>query len=1292
MLGPLEAYADGRGVTVAGGRQRALLLLLLVHAGEVVSSDRLTDLLWPGEPADEAQPALHVTVSRLRKALEPDRPAGERSDVIVTRAPGYALQATSTDAAEFEAAVEAAREAYRGGDLERAVSLHRDGVALWRGGAYAEVVDETWAQPEAQRLEELRLAAIEDRVDAELALGRHASLVPELEALVSRHPNRERLAGQLVLALYRAGRQADALAAYRAVREALVDQLGLEPAPELRRLQASVLAQDPALDAKPAGRSAAAAVETATRARAADPERKQVTVLVADIAPSPKLAGAVDAEELRRVMKVFQSIVHASVHRLEGTADRLTGDGVVAVFGAPAAHEDHARRACYAALHLRQELRTHSSELRVEGLDSAVRIGLDSGEVVFGAIDDGDSALTAVGSAVSTARVINQLAEPGQICLSGTTASLAGGWFTVRDSGEFSVAADARPMRVHKLIAARGAGDGGLVRRLSTFVGRDREMRMLDEAFEEARSGAAQVVGVVGEPGVGKTRLCREFVERQRTSGASVYYVAAQAHTRAVPLLPVLELLRAYFDIGERNSDHEARERIAARLRQLDPALVGDLGLLSDFLGVADPDQPPERMDPEARQRRMLALTTRITRAQAAREPTIVLIEDLHWLDGASEAFLGSLVEATPGARALLVLNFRPEYRASWMARSFYRQIALAPLGPAAAERMLVELLGSHASVAESLSLIRARAQGNAFFIEELVRSLVERGDVEAEAGVPPTVQAVLAARIDRLDPREKRVLQAAAVIGREFPAAILERVVDVEATELIEALGTLVAGEFVYEHDPYPDGVYAFKHPLTREVAYGSQLGDRRARVHGAVARAMVELYPDRLDERAAVVAEHWEAAGDALEAARWHARAAARAGTENAAQALVHWERVRELADGLLDSAEGLGLAMASRTVALHYGWRVGLSLDEAEVAFSEGRALGSQAPDDRAQALLVAGYAVVQGLGNGAAREYARLQREAQALAERSGDRALCLALAPGAYALFCTGDYREGVAMCDRALELAEGDTSLGAGINYVCPYAQCHALKAILRVSLGDLREADRLIVQARQIARSEGDAEVVGFSHLAGTLRAYFAGDPGAALDNALRAVELAEHMGGSWFRTYAWLVRAMAEGMRGDWQRALEACESSLTIAREGRTVEGHAWRRAVLAESFLGIGDPERARATAAEAVAHARSKGQVFNETFASLVLTRALLRGAASQPAEIEAAVGRALQLAQRSGGRAFEPLIHAELAELARRSGDQARCSRELEEARRLFTEIGASGHAARLGRELEVVA
>jgi adenylate cyclase len=614
--------------------------------------------------------------------------------------------------------------------------------------------------------------------------------------------------------------------------------------------------------------------------------------------------------------------------------------------------------------------------------------------------------------------------------------------------------------------------------------------------------------------------------------------------------------------------------------------------------------------------------------------------------------------------------------------------------------------VGSDPSLDGLSELIRERTQGNPFFIEELVQALVEAGSLQGERGayrlvaavdeaaVPVSVQAVLSARIDRLSPREKAVLQAAAVIGKEFPQPVLERVVDLQPPELEDALRNLIAGEFVYEQELYPEAMYSFKHPLTLEVAYGSQLRERRGKVHAAVARAIAELYPDRLDERAALVAGHWEAAAETLEAARWHARAAAWAGYNDPAEALGQWRGVRELADALPESAETTALGLAARIFLLHYGWRLGISPEEAQALFSEAERIATKAGDVGSRVILLATYAGIRWVGGGDARESARLGRQALALAEESGDPPLYVAdaLAP-ALALSYTGAHREAVATCDRALELADGDPTVGAGLTFGCPYAMCHLMKGYILAELGELEEARRLLEQGRKIAREQGDTETVGFSHAVSAWLAVYQGEPEAALGHARQALEIAERIGSSYSRAQAWTSLGWAETLRGQWRSAVDALERSAAIARESRSSAFDAVRLALLGESHLGLGDPQRARALVTEGVETARAQVNVSFETLATLSLARVLLGSAGAAAREqIEAALARALQLVRETGAKAYEPLIHVELAELARQSGDEDERERELREAHGLFSEIGASGHADRLAGELAMPA
>jgi class 3 adenylate cyclase len=593
-------------------------------------------------------------------------------------------------------------------------------------------------------------------------------------------------------------------------------------------------------------------------------ERKQVTVLFADVKGSMDLQEDLDPEQWHRIMDHFFQILADGVHRFEGTVNQYTGDGIMALFGAPIAHEDHARRGCYAALRLRDEVRDYADELRVErGLNFGVRIGLNSGEVVVGKIgDDLRMDYTAQGHTVGLAQRMEQLAESGRICLSEHTARLAEGYFDLRHLGASRVKGVGEPLHVYGL---EGVGpmqtrlDVSRSRGFSKFVGRGDELGQLEAALEKALAGNGQVLGIVADAGTGKSRLCFEFAELCRRRGLPVRSTSGVAHGRAIPLLPVLQFYRESFGIVDEDDDFGARQKIAGILAQLDRELLDALPILYDFLGVPDPHGAPLAYSGPELQRRLLALLKRITLARSEVQPAVILFEDLHWFDPGTETFLENLIDSVDGTRTLLLANYRPEYHADWLVRTYCQQIALAPLGPEAMAELLDDLLGSDPSLAGLAERIRTQTGGNPFFVEEIVQTLVESGALEGERGqrrllrelasleIPASVHAVLAARIDRLAESGKALLQTAAVIGSEFSATLLEHASQTLADAIADTLRPLVQAEFLHETALYPEPEYAFKHPLTQEVAYRSQLRERRAAVHRRVAEGLAELRADQ-------------------------------------------------------------------------------------------------------------------------------------------------------------------------------------------------------------------------------------------------------------------------------------------------------------------------------------------------------------------------------------------------------------------------------------------------------------
>ena len=621
-------------------------------------------------------------------------------------------------------------------------------------------------------------------------------------------------------------------------------------------------------------------------------ERKQVTVLFADVVDSMRLADVLGAEDWHRLLDRIFEILTRAVHRFEGTINQFTGDGVMALFGAPLAHEDHARRACHAALFAMEELRTYASTLRVRGLDLSVRMGLNSGEVVVGKIgDDLRMDYTAQGHCVGLAARMEQLAGPRTVLLTEHTARLVEGFFTLTDLGPQAVKGAEGAVQVFEL---RGVGavrtrlDASALRGLSRLIGRDAELLWLDGILARAIEGSGQVIGMVGDAGLGKSRLCLEFIARCRTRGIAVYEVHCPAHGTTVPWLAMRDLLRSCFGLAGDEGVETIRESVRYQLEALDGDVRDAPALVLELLGVTDGsalDRAPESLNA-----RLAAFLRRFIRLRTAKELVLLVLDDAHWIDQASDELVREIVASVRDTRTLFLANFRPDYRPAWIGGSNYHQLALAPLGEADSRELLRELLGSDRSLAELSERIRARTGGNPYFTEEVVQALVVSGSLVGERGdyylgapieslaLPETVQSLLAARLDRLGESAKHVLQAAAVMGVQFDEPLLGEVCGLDARDLGAALDELQDGEFVRLLTAAPTAEYAFKHPLMRDVAYRSQLGERRARLHGAVARALERLRADRLGEHAALIAHHWEASGMRFEAARWKRRAALR------------------------------------------------------------------------------------------------------------------------------------------------------------------------------------------------------------------------------------------------------------------------------------------------------------------------------------------------------------------------------------------------------------------------------
>jgi adenylate cyclase len=976
-----------------------------------------------------------------------------------------------------------------------------------------------------------------------------------------------------------------------------------------------------------------------------------VTVVFADIAGSMALAEGTDPEDWAAIMDRFFRVLSEGIARFGGTVDKFTGDGVMALFGAPVSQEDHARRACLAALYLRAA---------ADGLALPVRIGLNSGEVVVGGIGHrGRLDYTALGHTVGLAQRMEALADPGAVFLSEGTARLVHNDFVLRDLGVRTVKGSSEPLRVFVLEASR--------RRRPTvgstvLVGRAEEMGVLEAALGRALEGQAQVVGVVGEAGVGKSRLCEEFARSATARGITVRRTAGLSHAQEVPLLPVLEFLRDYFGIDDTDSRAEAQEKIARRLLALDPGFQDSLPLMFDFLEVPDEARPVPQMSPEVRMERIFAVIRRITQRRSDREALILLFEDLHWFDPLSRAFVERLVPSFPGTRTLLLTNFRPEFSPPWASHSYYRQLPLQPLDGGAVGRLLEGLLGRDDSLGPLVKLIADTTGGSPFFIEEVVRSLVEDGTLAGEPAayrvtravehlaVPSTVQATLAARIDRLAEADRALLQTAAVIGRNFTEPVVRLVSRVTVDDLAGTLGRLCAAEFLQEVTADPVEEYRFWHPLTQEVAYQSLLRERRAALHGAVAEAIVATDADRLDERAALIAVHYERAGNSLEAARWHDRAGLFALRRDLSEAMRRWRAVLAHLASAPDSYDAEELGIFARTRLIRYGARTGTGTADASQLYAEARAMAARSGDPARLAMVTHAYATPR-FWRGSVAEAMDLYREASDLADQTGrdDARVTYGVAFAVVAIFA-GSSELGAQAIEEVARLSAENAEFGRRIYGFSPLSPLALARAELFALRGEWKEAREALDQGLAIARAGVEPEWIAWLLSVIPRLARSPGEFEASLTQADEALRVAEDCGNTASRVVALGAVGIAQLGLGNNSEACDVLNDALDEARSRQAGLFEEARLLVyLAQARFRLGDRDAAWALANEAIDIARRQGTRVFECFGLLSRAR-IIRGCDGPADDVAADLGAALALAREIGASAYAAEIEAETAQ------------------------------------------
>jgi class 3 adenylate cyclase/tetratricopeptide (TPR) repeat protein len=1038
-----------------------------------------------------------------------------------------------------------------------------------------------------------------------------------------------------------------------------------------------------------------------TSKSALEGERKQVTVLFADLKGSMELLADRDPEEARQLLDPVLERMMEAVHRYEGTVNQVMGDGIMALFGAPLAHEDHAVRACYAALRMQDAIASYTEELRQrQGIDVQIRVGLNSGAVVVRSIgNDLHMDYTAVGQTTHLAARLEQLARPGTTLLTGDTLRLVEGYVEVNPLGPVPVKGLHEPIEVYELRRAgpvRSRFHAAAERGLTRFVGREGELEQLRQALGRASSSHGQVVAIVGEPGVGKSRLVWEVTHSPRLHDWLVLQAGSVSYGKATSYLPVIDLLKSYFAIEDRDGLRAVREKLTGKLLTLDRAQEGNLPAFLALLDVPTDDPQWQSLDPPQRRRRTLEAVKRLLLRESQVQPLLVVVEDLHWIDSETQALLDGLVESLPAARLLLLVNYRPEYQHQWGSRTSYTQLRLDPLPPESAEELLGALLGPDAGLEPLTRLLIARTEGNPFFLEESVRSLAETGSLLGERGayrlarplptiqVPDTVQAVLAARIDRLPAADKAILQTASVVGKDVPLALLQAIAEPAEDELHAAIGRLQAAEFLYEAGLFPDLEYTFKHALTHEVTYGSLLQDRRRTLHRQIVATIERRSPDRLPEHLERLAHHafrgdlWEKAVTYLRQAG--AKAFARSSNR---EALAYFEQALTALTRLPETRETREQAIDVR-FDLRNAFFPLAEFGRIEAYLREAEAL-ARSLDDQRRLGWVSTYMASHHLQSGGhATDVRTFAQRVEAIGETLGDVPLqVVAQYYLVLACYVSGDYRGTEHLCRKLMQSLQGERTrerFGVG---VFPAVMSRAYLARTVAERGVFDEGDAVAQEAIRMAEALDHPVSIVWACLGLAYLHNLRGN----LGQAARLLERAVAQCREWNIT-VWTPVAMAS--------------LGHVYARSGRLEEGISWLQqgltafesagigylqslsvVQLGEAYLRADQVEDARACADRAVRLARERGERGHEAWALRLLGEMASHPHRPDVANAEAHYGAAIALADELGMRPLVAHCHLGLGTLYAKIGRLEQARAELSTAIDLYRAMAMTFWLAR---------
>lgn len=987
-------------------------------------------------------------------------------------------------------------------------------------------------------------------------------------------------------------------------------------------------------------------------------ELKQATVLFADIVNSTRHIAEMDPEE---AMERLRPAIHRmcdAVERFGGTVVRTLGDGVMAIFGVPFALEGHALLACEAALKMQEAFKQDSQGLMI-------RIGLHSGQVASDPQEgNGGKGGGAHGLTIHMASRVVALAEPGGVCLTGACRALVDTSCGVRSLGDHILKGFPGLTTIYALTGLRTSPSDAQSQRdwVTPFRGRSRQLEQMKHAQRFTGKGDTRVIGICAEPGGGKSRLCYEFTQWCRGQSIPVCEVRAQLYGHATPLQPVLSLLRRfYFNIADTDSADVARTRVAQRLGRAGVS-GDDVALVYEFLGMKEPEAKDSSLSPRAKHSQLLAVVRKLVRDQA-RNPAVILIEDLHWLDEASEEFVSVLVDAVADTHTLVVLNYRPGYHPPWAKAPHFLSIELSELDAADMDTLVAELLGNHPELAEVRRLVVTRSAGNPFFAEELAHTLLENKLLfgedglpkvvlsEVEGSLPETVQAVIGARVDNLGEPEKTLLQMCAIIGKEIPQSVLEDVAS-PLSQVIEAgLAGLCRAGLIQQQTASGKRHFAFRHPLIQEVAYSTQLRVRRSVLHSAVAGAMETYYRDQLDEYAGLISYHYEEAGHFLPAARHASNAARWVGLTNTALAIKHWHKVRALLGNQPRAPDNDSLRATACSQITLLGWREGLTLEQVQPFLDEAMSLADELDYRLIQRMLIMEGRMLLASGGSADEYVERAQRALQLPGVESNQGRLASLNSALSHAFGWAGLLQKGLIANSVALE---GAAHIDHFDREYLGFSYEHWIRGMrgrLLIRLGRFEEAQDCFKQMLVAGDAAYDPVIAQMAHFGHVELAWCREDMPLAEEHCKMVTEIAEKFGSKYLRVFALYCLALTRGIIGDFQQSKTYFSEALVLIQTARVaLEFETELLANLAESCRCMGEYDQALAIAHEAVELSRTRNTRIPECRALITLGAVLVD--IQEPrgfAEAEAAFAAAEILVRQTGVKIFEkPLSAAKL--------------------------------------------